>query len=204
QDTAEFPAIALPKRDGLAITVVSGAGQQATVGTALAPLVVEVRDSSGNLVPNVPVTFAQVAPSGDADAPAAIAATTAEATGRASAAPVLGTTAGAKTFRASLDAEAGGASVDLVVTALAETTITTATLAPAGGDGQTEPVGRVLPAALAVIVRDRHQNPIPGVQVDFAAELGSVSSASRTTDANGRAWVVATLSTTAGQHLYTA
>ncbi|NBO65244.1 MAG: hypothetical protein EBU88_10455, partial [Acidobacteria bacterium] len=75
------------------------------------------------------------------------------------------------------------------------------------GNNQTATVGTAVPIAPSVLVRDVHQNPVPGVPVTFAIASGGgiVTGASATTNASGIATVGSwTLGTVAGVNTLTA
>ena len=68
------------------------------------------------------------------------------------------------------------------------------------GDAQTAPAGTTLPSPLVVQINDSRGNPIPNVTILFtvAAGEGSISTASATTGADGRASAVFTTGTISG------
>lgn len=67
------------------------------------------------------------------------------------------------------------------------------------GDGQTAPVGSVLPLPLVVLVTDVNGRPVPNIAVTWQADGGgAVSQASVETDTDGQASVRRTLGTNAG------
>lgn len=74
------------------------------------------------------------------------------------------------------------------------------TIAVSAGNNQVAPAGSALPESLAVIVRDQAGAPLAGVTVTFAVTAGggSVSPASRQTDASGIAKTRRTLGPNAG------
>ena len=74
------------------------------------------------------------------------------------------------------------------------------TIAVSAGNNQVAPAGSALPESLAVIVRDQADAPLAGVTVTFAVTAGggSVSPASRQTDASGIAKTRRTLGPNAG------
>jgi uncharacterized repeat protein (TIGR01451 family) len=110
-------------------------------------------------------------------------------------------------FEQTLDIESSGgnASVVLAGTGLPGTPVELVVL---GGDGQTATVGAVFAQPLAVQVRDGHGNPVPGVEVSFAAPgtgaSAVLSAALVTTDGNGYAAVVATANGEAGSYAVSA
>jgi hypothetical protein len=73
------------------------------------------------------------------------------------------------------------------------------------GDGQNGAVSQPLPNPLVVLVTDDNGNPVPGVDVRWAASGGgSVSSSVVETNSNGRASVQRTLGPAVGQYTTTA
>ncbi len=79
------------------------------------------------------------------------------------------------------------------------------TIAMAGGNDQTGPVGLPLSSPLAVVVTDAAGQPVEGVGVSWSAQGGgSVSAATTTTGSNGRASVSRVLGPTAGAQATTA
>jgi hypothetical protein len=165
-----------------AVTVTAGNGQAGAAGAAL-PADVEVRvtDADGDAVPAVPVTFFVTGGAGSFF----VAVVNTDADGRASNRWTLGTAAGAQTAQARV-VGAGGAFLAAPLTA---------TAAP-GAAAALEPVSpahRTLPAggddSVTVRVRDALGNPVPGVAVVWSVTSGggTVSAATRTTDAAGLA-----------------
>ncbi|HUH13005.1 MAG TPA: Ig-like domain-containing protein [Longimicrobiales bacterium] len=68
------------------------------------------------------------------------------------------------------------------------------------GNNQVGAVGETLPDPVTVEARDRYGNPVPGATIAFSASIGSLSPASVSTDAQGRASAAWTLPTTPGEH----
>jgi hypothetical protein len=179
------------------ITVVSGSGQTAVVDAPFgAPLEVSVEDVHHNPVPGKLVTF--TAPAAEPTATPRVTTATTGAGGYAS----VGLTAGTKT---------GGYTVSATVAQLlgsADFTLTNAAGAPAsiteaGGSPQSIKIGTPFPAALAAVVRDVHQNPVPGITVTFAAPDAGASaslSAAAPTGADGRTSVTATANGVSGAY----
>ncbi len=191
-----------------AVTVTSGDGQTATVGTQVATLpTVEVADHYGNRLEGVTVTFAVASGGGTITG----ASQTTNTNGRATLESwTLGTTAGTQTVTATVEG------VDpAIITATAEADNPTTTLA-ASGDNQTATVGNDVSLTPTVKVEDQYGNGVPGIQVAFV-ETGSpspersdgagrvVTGGNTTTDSNGEAspesWI---LGTTAGTYQLTA
>jgi adhesin/invasin len=181
------------------ITVVEGDNQSAVAGqtVAVAPAVV-VRDTFGNAVPGVTVTFAVATGGGSVTGGGAV-------TDSAGAARVtswrLGTTAGANTLSATV---AGVAPVTFTAQGLAGAP---AALTAVTGEAQSATVGTAVAVAPAVRVADSNNNPIFGVSVSFAVASGggNVTGAAASTDSSGVARVGSwTLGTTAGANALTA
>lgn len=80
-----------------------------------------------------------------------------------------------------------------------------AALAMAGGDSQSAPAGQALATPIGVRVTDQNGDPVADVTVTWAAaDGGSVSASSTTTNDDGRASVTWTLGPTAGTQTATA
>jgi alpha-tubulin suppressor-like RCC1 family protein len=183
---------------------VSGNTQQGVVAQELSqPVVVEVKDAAGRLVPGQTVNF-QVAAGGGSVAP--LSAVT-DAQGRAQARWTLGTVA-ADTQR--LEASAIGATGGQ---ALATATFTAVARADApahltvvAGDSQVATAGEVVPDSLGVRVEDRFGNPVAGVAVVWAVTAGggSLGAAQSVSDAQGVARVRWTLGQQRGPNVVTA
>jgi plastocyanin len=170
---------------GLAITLekVPGAGESATVGTAVDPgPAVKVIDGFGDPVANVEVTFS----AGSGGGAVAGAEQTTDAAGLATVGQwTLGTTAGTNTLfadspgleRATFTAEgtAGAAAVMLANS----------------GDGQSATRDTPVAEQPSVLVEDEFENPVAGVTVTFAVASGggSVTDPVQTTADNGAAFV---------------
>ena len=184
------------------MAVVSGSGQSATVAQGFAgPLVVVVKDTYGNLVPGVSVTFA--APASGASAALSSSTATTGADGQASVSATADTVAGTYTVTASAagvstagqlrpDQPPGAAASVAVVSGSGQSaTVATGLRPPAGRRGQ-----------------DAYGNPVPGVSVTFAAPASGASAtltgSPATTGADGQASVTATAGTIAGTYTVTA
>jgi hypothetical protein len=191
------------------ISVLTGAGQSATIGTAFSvPLAIVVTDADGFVVPNATVQFASPASGASASfGPAVAVASKALFTTSTDASGGASVTATANTI-------AGG--YDVVITAgPANTTLALVNLAGVasqilieGGGSQSTPIGTAFPSQLAVRITDSGGNPIQGVVVDFSAP-GSGPSAvlsmpSDTTDSNGIARVGATANGLPGSYAVSA
>jgi MYXO-CTERM domain-containing protein len=184
------------------ITVVSGSGQSATVGTAFAsPLVVVVRDSASQLVPNATVTFA--APATGARATLGATTATSNASGQASVSATAGTVAGGYNVTASVSGVATAATFALTNSVGAAAAIT----ATSGG-GQSATVGAAFTSPLVATVTDSFGNPIAGVTVTFAAPTtgarATLATTTATTDAAGQVSSAATANSISGGYAVTA
>lgn len=161
------------------VAVLSGSAQTATVGTALAaPVVLQVKDQTGNALPNVTVTLAVGTASGSVSA----TQMTTDANGQVSITWTLGTVAGTDTLIAQV---ASLAALDVTASATPDAP---ASITVVGGDGQTGPAGTALASPLVVKVVDRYGNPVPNVTVTFSDDAnGTFAATTVTTDANGTA-----------------
>jgi hypothetical protein len=174
---------------------VSGHGQTGLAGQALPqPFVVAVTTTTGTGVAGISVTWTVTAGNGTLSAPA----TTTDAQGHASVLLTLGPQAGTEidTVTATVTGLTGSPAV-FVASASAGPP---ARLSLVSGDNQTGLVGDTLPAHLVVAARDQFDNPTSGVTVAWVVTGGggSISSASVSTDAQGRASVAWTIGTQAG------
>ena len=169
-----------------AIVLVSGGGQNGTVGTALAaPAVVQVNAADGTGLPDVAVTFA--APSG---ASVGTATVTTDANGRASTTLTLATGAGTQSFSAT----AAGFNVAIPENAVAgpasaATSTITSSVAQINADNNT-------PAVITVHAKDQYGNvdSTGGATVTLTTTLGHWGGGTATT----------TPATDAGNGTYTA
>jgi protocatechuate 3,4-dioxygenase beta subunit len=162
-----------------ALAVRGGDGQEGTVGAALPEeLVVEVVDAAGRALPGFAVQFSVVAGGGQVTA----SGVTSDAQGRVRTHWTLGTAA---TDSQVVEARLGQlAPARLRATARPDAP---ATLAATGGSGGAGPVGGALADSLAVTVRDRHGNPVAGLEVAWTAASGggSLSPARAVTGVDG-------------------
>lgn len=177
------------------ITINAGDGQSATVNTAVAnPIIVLVRDVSGNPAPNIPVTFTVTLGGGSVTGANQVT----DAAGITSVTSwTMGTTVGANELSASVDSDPSNLFVLFGATATAGPATT---MTVSAGDNQNAAVGTPVPIAPAVLIEDAFNNPIQGVSVTFTPSGdGSVTGSPATTDASGIATVGNwTLATTAG------
>jgi adhesin/invasin len=170
---------------GVATTLekVAGAGETATVGTAIDPSpTVKVTDGFGDPVANAAVTFSAGSGGGAVEG----AEQTTDAAGLATVGQwTLGTTAGTNT----LFADSPGLEQ---VTFSAEATAGAATVMAINlGDGQSASRGTPVAEPPSVLVEDEFGNAVAGVTVTFAVASGggSVSEPVQTTGDNGAAFV---------------
>jgi plastocyanin len=117
-----------------------------------------------------------------------------DADGHATASWTLGPLAGPQAAQASL---AGAAGSPLIFTATALTG-EAASLADAGGNGQSAAINTPLPSPLQAKVNDESGNGVPGVDVAWTATGGTVSAATVTSDASGISAVNVTAGATPG------
>jgi hypothetical protein len=178
--------------DANGLALVSGDGQSAPVGAALAdPLVVQATDAFGN-----PIAGVTVAWTADAGGSVSEASTTTGPDGLASVELTLGPSAGAQHASASAEGLAGS---PVVFTETASPGAVTA-LEPVSGDGQSALVGTVLPDPLVVRAHDADGNPVPNLAVTWVVPQGGGQLAPTTTltGDDGTASTRWTLGNTAG------
>ena len=173
------------------VTVLAGDGQSAVVATQLPlDLVVKVTDAVDNPKQGVLVTFAISSGGGTPSANSDVT----DAAGNASFRWTLGPTAGTQVAVATVSGLP-----QAVFTATGRAGAPDA-LTILTGNNQTGTPGAALPDSLRVRLTDRFGNPVSGVAITWApnSTSGSVSPASSTTDANGRAATRWTLGSTGG------
>lgn len=172
----------------------TGDAQTGTVDLTLpTALGITVRDKHHNTISGLAVTYAPQ--NGGAATPATDMTS---ATGQSSTQWKLPVTSG----KATLTASAGGLSV--VFSATATPSAPTQLIKVASSDAQVGDAGQPLPQALALTVRDAHDNPVPNVLVTFNPASGSVNPGSVSSDATGLASTSWTLGTIAGATTLTA
>ena len=157
----------------------SGKAQTAAVGTRfLAPLVVKVRDSYGNGVPKVSVTFSDGAAGGKFSANPVIT----NSMGQASVLYTAGTKSGSVRIQASV------ANLPSVFFAESVTAGPAAAIGVVSGSGQSAPVSSTLPQPLVAQVRDSYGNPVSGASVQFSdgGKGGMFAASPLLTDATGK------------------
>ncbi|HYO80189.1 MAG TPA: Ig-like domain-containing protein [Bryobacteraceae bacterium] len=178
------------------IRVLQGGGQSGNAGQALTPIVVEVTDAGGNVLPNVPVEW-QIP--NFFPAATSIQRTT-DINGRAAATLVLPTNqSGTFTIRA----VAGNATATFNVTVNA---VAGAIAATQGNNQPAALINTPFGQALQVRVTNAQGQALPGASVTFAVTSGSatVNPATVTTGADGTASTNVTAGNTAGPVVITA
>jgi adhesin/invasin len=169
------------------VSAVAGNNQTAPAGNAV-PVApgVRVSDQYGNLVEDAPVTFSVL--SGGGSATGAFRTTGAQGVATVGS-WTLGPVTGIQTLVARVE-ESGVSNNPVLFTATA-TTPTGAQMVLTAGNNQQAPVGRLVPVAPAVQVRNAAGAGVPGVVVTFAVASGggSVVGAQQVTDATGTAAV---------------
>ena len=192
----------------------SGDGQEGAASTQLAaPFVVSVLDEDGAAMAGVDVTFSVTAGGGMLSAATAAnfctiesstSSTTAttDANGQATTRLTLGSEPGANTVAATV------AELDTVVTFTATATgqAMPHSLTKVCGDDQEDMPGEQLTEPFVVLVLDEDDAAIAGVDVLFAVTAGggTLSAATATTDANGRAATRLTLGSEPGTNTVSA
>ena len=161
-----------------------GNGQTGVVGTVL-PTVYEVRvlDAGGAPVQNVQVAWAVGVGGGSVSSPTSLT----DVNGLASVTRTLGVGVGTQTATASVNG-LSGSPLSFTATALVDTAFQIVAIA---GDGQSLPIGTVVPVAPSVRVLDAYGNPIAGMLVTFTPDAlgGIVTGGTPTTDGAGVATV---------------
>jgi adhesin/invasin len=160
-------------------SAITAAGGNSITGQAGAevPVTVRVTASNGRALGGQVVTFTTNA-TGSTVTPTV---DTTDAQGDASTRWKLGTAVGAQTLTATVSGLATPTTIAANVSAGAP-----ASLTATAGNAQTGAVGGTLATRPAVTVRDAGNNPVPGVQVNFAVTGGGgTGSAVSTTDASG-------------------
>lgn len=176
----------------------SATPQTAQVDTSLAaPLAVLVRDSYGNVVPGVQVSF--VTPGTGPTAVLSAASALSDALGVASVTAKAGTVKGDYEVTASVSGVAQPA-----VFSLTNQAGPPGKIAITNGDAQSSGVAAAFPQRLGVLVTDAFDNPLPAQRVYFHAPVTGPSALLRSafalTDAGGHASVAADAGTAAGRY----
>lgn len=187
-----------------ATIAVAGGGTQATkVATAFAnPLQIVVKDSGGDPVPNVWVSYA--VPSSGASASLSSYGMVTDVNGNTAPTALANTIAGAYLATATFAGALAPASFNLTNTPDAPAGIK---IANASGN-QSAQVGTPFPAPLTVTVVDKYGNPVPNANVTFTGPgsepLAKLSGTKVTTDANGNATISATAGSATGTYVVSA
>jgi hypothetical protein len=177
--------------DPSGVQIIDGNDQTGRPGTTLPrDLVVQVVDAAGNPVVAAAVTWVVTRGEGTLSPTTG----TTDDSGRAATSWTLGPTAGTNTAQAIVS---GVGQAEFTATAAAGTA---SEIRPVSGGGQTGQAGSGLGAPLVVEVLDDGENPVSGVAVTWTVESGggSVSPASATTGADGRASTAWTLGPSMG------
>ena len=182
------------------VTATGGTPQSTLVSTAFpSPLTVIVKDSAGNPLAGVGVTFA--APSTGASASFPGATVNTNVSGVASVTATANGTAGTYQVTATVG-------VFSATFSLSNTTAVPATLTATGGTPQTTPTGSPFQSPLQAIVKDSSGAPISGVTVTFTApSSGATATLSPTagvTNASGVVSVSAVANSVAGSYAVSA
>lgn len=172
------------------IAVNGGDNQVAPAGTALAPLSVVVKDSTGAGVQGITVNWAAASGGGSVSAAASVS----DANGVASITRTLSANAGTHTTTAT---RAGLTGSPVTFTAVAQIQGATQ-MAISAGNNQTDTVLATLGTALSVLVRDQNNTPVTGVVVNWSATGDTASAATSTTNGSGIASITLKQGPTAG------
>ena len=168
------------------LEIISGDEQEGLPGAALEkPFVVEVRDQTGEPLPDVQVTFSVSIGGGTLS----VTSATTDGKGRAESILTLGPNPGTNTVTVSV------AGIEEEQTFNAEGTRTPTTLEIVSGNDQEGLPGAALEKPFVVEVRDQTDKPLPGIEVVFSVTSGggTLSATDVTTDSNGRAESTLTL-----------
>lgn len=177
------------------IELVSGGDQTGDVETALNdPVIFLVKDNNGDPFKDAIVKFAVGEGSLSSESE------TTDASGKVSVLWTLGATAGTQAltvtaFKADGTTNLAGSPLTVNATALGKVATT---ISLVSGGSQTADIETTLADSVVVIVKDQNGDAFPGAKINFAVEEGSVSSASATSNNEGKASVSWTLGATAG------
>ncbi len=180
------------------IAITAGNNQAVTIGTAFSPLQVLVKDSNGNLVPNVLVTFTAPASGAGVTFSAGNTGTT-NAQGIASVSVTANSTAGSYTVQAGASGVATNA-----VFSLTNNPGAASSIAINAGNNQAVTIGTAF-SPLQILLKDSSGNPVPNVLITFTAPASGASATfpggtTATTNVQGLASVPVTANTTAGSY----
>ncbi len=185
------------------ITLLQGNGQSAEVETALtSPVEVFVKDQNGDAFAGTTVNFEVT----EGSVSSGTAKTGAD--GKATIYWTLGTSVSTQTLTVSaLKADGttalNGSPLSVTATATAAAPLLAERIELVSGIGQSATVETALTNAIVVRIEDQKGNPLEGTTVNFEVIEGSVSSATTTTDADGKATVNWTLGTSVGTQTLT-
>ena len=191
-----FTATAIEQARPHSLEKVSGEGQEGPASTQLAaPFVVSVLDQDDSPLAGVDVTFSVTAGGGllassidvnpcTVESSTSSTTATTDANGRAATRLTLGSDAGTNTVAATVEGLE-----PVTFTATAAEQVMPYSLTKVCGDDQEDAVGILLDEPLVVFVSDEDGAAMAGVVVSFAVTAGggTLSAATTTTDANGRA-----------------
>lgn len=179
---------------------VQGDGQSGNPGQRLpVPLVVEVSDVAGNLLPGVTVLW-EFSTDGTGGARLTDATTRTDSLGRVSATVTLGPRPGNLVVRV-WTASASGVQATFTLRA----NVTLGAIVKISGDNQTALTGQAFTSPLVVEARDDQGRPVANQAVAFSVTgSATLSATSVTTDAQGRAQVTVRAGSTAGAITVTA
>ncbi len=181
------------KRVTASLTLMSGDIQEGVVGQELPqPIVVRAVDAQGRPVAGQLINFRVTAGGGTVFSGSSITNADGVAQERWTLGPVAADTQ--KVEARAVNPETGAPIVFATFRAVGRPAAA-ATLTVVSGSGQSGPVGAPLTDSLVVEARDAFNNRVPGASIAWAVTSGggTVSAASTTTDAQGRAWVRWTL-----------
>jgi uncharacterized repeat protein (TIGR01451 family) len=185
-----------------AISTVAGSGASSTVGTAFATALEVLVTLDGTPLANAAVTFN--APSSGATATLSASMVMTDVQGHAKVVATAGTLTGPYTVTASVANGIRSAAFALTNAAGAPAML----VSSPGSTPQTAKVSTPFASDLDVKVLDAYGNAVPGASVTFSAPSSgasaALSSASASTDANGRAHVMASANSTVGSYAVTA
>ena len=179
-----------------AFWIIYGFDQKGLVGEALPnPIVVEVRDQSGEPVPGAEVTFSVTSGGGTLSATSA----TTDSDGSAESTLTLGQNPGTNTVEVTVTGVQGKQ------TFTAEGILIPKTFVIISGENQQGLPGAPLVNPFVVEILDPSDNPLPGVQVTFSVTSGGgrLSATTLTTDSDGRAENTLTLGPNPGANTVT-
>jgi hypothetical protein len=161
-----------------AVVPVSNVAISGTVDDLIDAVTVKVTDSNGAARGGVPVTFAIAEGGGSVSK----TVDTTDVTGRASTSWRLGQQVVSQRLTATVAGVSSPATFVASVRAAAPSTLTVVS-----GDGQSGVSGSTLATPLSIRLRDRFQNPVPGVTVVFSVNAGGggIAGASATTNSDG-------------------